>query len=369
MTSPIAKLGIVGLGASPAPLDIAVNVALPAITDHFALALGDVQWLVVCYVLVYGSLMLVCGKMGDLVGHRLIFRTGLLVTAVGCAACAIAPNWPLFLLARTVQGVGTALALSCTPALATAVYPPEQRVKALAGYAMAMSLAAALRPVLGGILVAMWDWQAVYWVRVPIALLALTLSGALPSAHAQSRHFDLSGAILLAAFMGTLLLALVLSQRPAVSGWIALGLLAVALALLHRYVKRSLNSAEPIIRPELFADAAFTIPERDERTSKSGGLCHPAANAILPHERTASLSHYQRIHAGACLHRHARRGASGGATGPLVRAAADSLCRHRARGSRPPAAWAYGRRSCRSHGGVSACTRRSGARIAQRRLH
>src|SRR3954469_14580650 len=104
----------------------AVNVALPAITDHFAVALSDVQWLVVCYVLVYGSLMLVCGKMGDLVGHRLIFRTGLVVTAVGCVACAIAPDWPMFLLARSVQGVGTALALACTPALATAVYPPEQ---------------------------------------------------------------------------------------------------------------------------------------------------------------------------------------------------------------------------------------------------
>lgn len=262
ITSPIARLGIVGLGAAPAPLDIAVNVALPAITHHFALVLGDVQWLVVCYVLVYGSLMLVCGKIGDLVGHRLIFRTGLVVTAVGCAACALAPDWSLFLLARTVQGIGTALALSCTPALATAVYPPEQRVKALAGYTMAMSLASTLGPLLGGVLVATWDWQAVYWVRVPIALLALSLSGALPSSphRTQSRHFDLLGAILLAAAMGLLLLALVLSQRPAVSGWMALGLLAISLALLHRYVVRSLGSAEPIIRPELFADAAFTIP-------------------------------------------------------------------------------------------------------------
>jgi EmrB/QacA subfamily drug resistance transporter len=260
MTSPIAKLAIVGLGASPGPLDIAVNVALPAITDHFALALANVQWLVVCYVLVYGSLMLVCGKLGDLAGHRLIFRIGLVVTAVGCTACALAPDWPLFLSARTLQGIGTALALSCTPALATAVYPPEQRVKALAGYAMAMSLAAALGPVLGGILVAVWGWQAVYWIRVPIALLALALSGALPSAQTESRQFDLLGAILLAASVGMLLLALVLSQRPAVSGWMALGLLVVALVLLHRYVMRSLNSAEPIIRPELFTDAAFTIP-------------------------------------------------------------------------------------------------------------
>src|SRR3954470_6570156 len=156
MTSPIAKLGIVGLGASPGPLDIAVNVALPAITKHFVLALGDVQWLVVCYVLVYGSLMLVCGKMGDLYGHRLIFRIGLVVSAVGCIACAIAPDWKLFLLARTAQGVGTALALACTPALATAVYPSEQRIKALAGYAMAMSLAATVGPLFGGVLVAMW---------------------------------------------------------------------------------------------------------------------------------------------------------------------------------------------------------------------
>ena len=84
---PAAGLAIVGLGASLAPLDIAVNIALPAITAHFGLALGDVQWLVICYVLVYGSLMLVCGKLGDLFGHRLIFRIGLAISAVGCAAC------------------------------------------------------------------------------------------------------------------------------------------------------------------------------------------------------------------------------------------------------------------------------------------
>ena len=90
---------------------------------HFRLALGDVQWLVICYVLVYGSLMLVCGKLGDLFGHRLIFRIGLLISAVGCAACAAAPDWPLFLWARAGQGVGTALALSCTPALATSLFP------------------------------------------------------------------------------------------------------------------------------------------------------------------------------------------------------------------------------------------------------
>src|ERR1700704_552959 len=129
MKHPAVGLAIVGLGASLAPLDIAVNVALPAITSHFRLALGDVQWLVICYVLVYGSLMLVCGKLGDLFGHRLIFRTGLVISAVGCAACAAAPDWPLFLWARAVQGVGTALAISCTTALAVSLYPHERRLR------------------------------------------------------------------------------------------------------------------------------------------------------------------------------------------------------------------------------------------------
>jgi MFS family permease len=258
--APAFGLTIVGLGASLAPLDIAVNVALPAITAHFRLALADVQWLVVCYVLVYGSLMLVCGKLGDLFGHRLIFRIGLAVSALGCAACAAAPSWPLFLWARAGQGIGTALALSCTPALATSVYPPEQRLKALTGFSMAMSLASAVGPFLGGVLVQLWDWPAVYWVRVPIALVTLALSGLLPAPKPQSRPFDAWGGVLVAASMSSLLLSLVLSQRVAVPGGLAAAMLAAALVLLALYVRRTRRVADPIIRPALFADVAFAIP-------------------------------------------------------------------------------------------------------------
>ena len=260
MTYPVLGLAIIGLGASLAPLDIAVNVALPAITAHFRLALGDVQWLVICYVLVYGSLMLVCGKLGDLFGYRLIFRIGLGVSALGCVACAMAPDWPLFLWARASQGVGTALALSCTPALATSVYPTEQRLRALAGFSMAMLLAAAAGPLLGGVVVELWGWPAVYWMRVPIALATLALSGLLPSPKLAPRPFDAPGALLVAGCMSAFLLALVLSQRPTVPGWQALAVLMVALELLRRYVRRSRHLAEPIIRPALFADAAFTVP-------------------------------------------------------------------------------------------------------------
>ena len=253
-------LTIVGLGASLAPLDIAVNVALPAITAHFSLPLGEVQWIVICYVLVYGSLMLVCGKLGDLFGYRLIFRLGLLISAIGCAACAAAPDWPLLLWARASQGIGTALALSCTPALATSLYPESERTKALAGFAATMSLAAAIGPFLGGVLVEIWGWQAVYWVRVPIALMTLALSGLLLPPKPDARPFDALGALLLATCMSALLLALVLSQRKDVSGWLAMALFVAALTVLGAYVRRAGRVPEPIIRPSLFADAAFAVP-------------------------------------------------------------------------------------------------------------
>lgn len=260
MKSPVVGLAIVGLGASLAPLDIAVNVALPAITSHFRLALGDVQWLVICYVLVYGSLMLVCGKLGDLFGHRLIFRLGLGISAVGCAACAAAPDWPLFLWARASQGVGTALALSCTPALATSLFPESARTRALAGFGMTMSLAAAVGPILGGALVELWGWPAVYWVRVPIALVTLALSGLLPSPKPDARPFDAVGAVLLAVCMSTLLLSLVLSQRREAPGLWVLALFAGSLVVLWTYGQRARRVPEPIIRPALFADPAFAVP-------------------------------------------------------------------------------------------------------------
>lgn len=260
MKNPVFGLAIVGLGASLAPLDIAVNVALPAITRHFQLALGDVQWLVICYVLVYGSLMLVCGKLGDLFGHRLIFRIGLVISAIACAACAAAPDWPLFLWARAGQGVGTALALSCTPALATSLFPETARTRALAGFGMAMSISSTVGPFLGGILVELWSWPAVYWVRVPIALAALALSGFLPSPKPSPRPFDAMGGVLIAACMSTVLLSIVLSQRREAPTLWVLALFVVSVAILTIYVLRSRHVAEPIIRPGLFADPAFAVP-------------------------------------------------------------------------------------------------------------
>ena len=165
--------------------------------------------MVIAYVLTYASLMLIFGKLGDLLGYRRIFQLGLLVSAAGFAACSLAPSYPLLLLGRILQGIGIALTLSCAPALATSLFDEAERTRALGAYAAITAAGSAIGPLVGGFLVERWDWNAVFWFRAPLVLVALALSGLIPTAprRGSARGFDAVGAVLLVAWMCALLLA------------------------------------------------------------------------------------------------------------------------------------------------------------------
>jgi MFS family permease len=174
---------VVGLGASLAAMDLAVNVAFPSITVAFGLETRSIRWVVICYVLVYSSLMLACGRLGDRLGHRRVFRAGLLVSALAFVLCALAPDYPTLLAARVVQGVGTALVLSCAPALATLLFDESQRLPALGRYASLTALASIAAPFVGGLSIAALGWSGVFWFRAPLAVLALLLMPLLAHVH------------------------------------------------------------------------------------------------------------------------------------------------------------------------------------------
>jgi MFS family permease len=213
---------------------------------------------VVFYVLTYTSLLLAFGKLGDLFGHKRIFMTGLAVSAVAFALCAMAPAYHWLLVARFLQGIGASLVLSCGPALATALLPEAQRARALGVYTMMFGIAAAAGPSLGGAMVQAWGWEAVFWFRLPIALAALV---ALPwlrpdQEKRQSGGFDFLGAVLLAMGLGALLLALNQFRVDALRGVMvaALGLLA-AIA----FAVREMRARDPIIPFAPFRRLDFTM--------------------------------------------------------------------------------------------------------------
>ena len=170
--TPYLGFAIVGCGAAIAPLDFAVNMAFPAMTQAFALATPDIRWVAVCYVITYGSLMLFCGVLGDRLGHLRVFRWGLVLSALALVACAAAPAYGWLLAARVLQGIGVALTLSCAPALAMGLLAAGQRTQALSVYGAMFAASGLLAPLLGGISMLHWGWAGVYGFRVPIVLLA-----------------------------------------------------------------------------------------------------------------------------------------------------------------------------------------------------
>src|SRR5439155_10053893 len=127
---------IVSLGVAAGPLDTAVNIAFPAITAAFAIPVTTMQWVVICYVLTYASLLLGCGRLGDVIGHKRVLLFGLVWSALSLYLCGWAPTFGWFLFFRSLQGIGTALVLSCAPALVTSASPEAERGAVLGVYTM-----------------------------------------------------------------------------------------------------------------------------------------------------------------------------------------------------------------------------------------
>jgi MFS family permease len=261
----------VGLGATLVWLDFAVNVAFPDIVQSFALAIGDVQWIVIAYVLTYTSLMLIVGRIGDMLGHARVFRLGVICSAAALLLCALAPSFPLLLLCRFLQGIGAALILSCGPALATSLEAEERRSRVLGIYTMMMALGATLGPILGGVLTARWGWPAVFWFRVPVALVALAALGPIPSQPraAGGERFDAAGALLLAAALAAFVLAL--NRLP---GATAAPLALLVLALIAGFIRCELRAARPIIDLRVFRLPGFA------RVNAASVLTNLAAFAV-----------------------------------------------------------------------------------------
>ncbi len=247
---------MIGLGTAATQLDTSVNIAFPAITRGFGLEISDIQWVVISYVLTYASLLLALGRIGDTVGHALVFRIGLIWSAVALLLVSWSPNFAAMLVFRCLQGVGAALVLSCGAALVTSLYGEERRSRALGIYTMMLAFGLMLGPLLGGALTAVWDWPAVFWFRIPIALAPLLLLRGLPVSPPRqtSDRFDMLGGIALA--LGLVMMLMTLNRLREFSAvWFGL-LSAMAFAA---FIFRERRAARPIIAVDVLRRPGFAL--------------------------------------------------------------------------------------------------------------
>lgn len=257
---PLIPLLVVCLGTSVAPLDFSINMAFPSIAAEFSRATADIRWVVIAYVLTYSSLILIFGKLGDLVGYRIVFQAGMAIVTAGLAVCAFAASFGMLLAGRMTQGVGVSLLLSCAPALMTTLYPESERTRILSLYAGITALGGALGPLIGGLLLELFHWSAVFWWRLPIAIAALALSWLIPPRPGVGtpRGLDPIGSVQLVGAMCALSLSLAI-WTDRTSSLPSLLLVAAGAVLTAAFVKRQATRAIPIIRTQLFRDPIFSL--------------------------------------------------------------------------------------------------------------
>ena len=254
------RLVLVGFGAAVVPLDTAVNIGFPAITRSFGLPIQMIQWVVICYVLTYASLMLAFGRVGDIFGHARVFRAGLAWSVAAFLLCAAAPSYGWLLFCRFLQGIGAGLVISVAPALVTGLFPEHRRSRAVAAFTMIFALASAAGPLVGGVLVSVWGWPAVFWFRAPIALTALVFLEGLPRGAGRSARepVDIAGAALLALAIGSLLLVcrrVAPPQPPRLARPPVIG--NCGRRGLGAFRRREARTAAPIVNLEFFRSLAF----------------------------------------------------------------------------------------------------------------
>lgn len=251
----------IGIGTFMSALDGSiVNTILPIVRDTFKESIALSEWVVLIYLLVVSGLLLTFGRLGDLRGNRPVYLTGFFIFVIASALCGLSPSLGWLIAFRGLQAIGAAMLFSSSPAILTRSFPPTQRGQALGLQALMTYLGLTVGPALGGWLTQSFSWRAVFYINVPVGLLALTLCWIyVPRKHEpRAERFDVAGAVLFFAGLVSLLLALNNGQEWGWTTWPVLGLFAVAIALLGAFIVVERRVQAPMLDLTLFSSPVFS---------------------------------------------------------------------------------------------------------------
>jgi EmrB/QacA subfamily drug resistance transporter len=229
-----------------------VNVALPAIGRALSADAGALQWTVNAYLLPLSAMLLLGGAAGDRFGRRRLLLWGTILFAVASLVCALAPNLPLLLAARFLQGVGSAMLMPNSLAILGQTFAEERKGRAVGIWAAASAIAGALGPVLGGWLVDLGSWRAIFLINLPIAAVAVVLAlRYIPQDRAgRPEPLDVSGAALVTAGLGVLTWVLTIAGTPAgprrATAFMALGAIGLLLFFVIVEIRRGDRALVPM---------------------------------------------------------------------------------------------------------------------------
>ncbi|MFM0068823.1 MFS transporter [Paraburkholderia aspalathi] len=238
-----------------------VNVALARISQGLGIDVRGLQWVVNAYVVIFASLLLSGGALGDMFGARKIYILGLAMFTVSSLLCGCAPTLPLLIAGRILQGVGASLLVPCSLSLLTHAYPDgKQRAKAIASWASWGGVALVLGPLAGGALLVVFDWRSIFLVNVPVGLLGiwLTLKTDSPVESHGGRRLDLLGQLTAATAMILVTAGLIEGGQYGYGNVWILAAFAIAALSAIAFVVVERKTRAPMLPLFLFANPVFS---------------------------------------------------------------------------------------------------------------
>jgi EmrB/QacA subfamily drug resistance transporter len=233
-----------------------VNVALPSIQSDLGFSQASLAWVVNAYLIAFGGLLLLAGRLGDLVGRKRIFMLGLTVFTAASLACGLAQSQELLIGARFVQGVGGAMTSAVILGMIVTMFPePLERAKAIGVYSFVASAGASIGLLLGGVLTEAISWHWIFFVNLPIGIATGLVAFRLldrDEGIGLAKGADVPGAVLI---VSALMLAVYTIVKASDYGWASartLGLGALAIALLAAFVVREARARNPLVPLRIF---------------------------------------------------------------------------------------------------------------------
>lgn len=241
-------------------LDVTVlNVALPSMQSDLHATTAGLQWTIDAYTLVLAALLMLAGSTADRIGRRKVFMAGLVVFSLGSLLCSLAPSLELLIAARMVQAVGGSMLNPVAMSIITNTFTARrERARAIGVWGAVVGISMAAGPLLGGLLVESVGWRSIFWLNLPVGLVALlaTLRYVPESRAPRARRPDPVGQLLVIALFGSLTYAIIEAPEAgaATSGPFAAVALAALLGLLWYEPRR----AEPLIDLRFFRSVPFS---------------------------------------------------------------------------------------------------------------
>lgn len=238
-----------------------VNVAFPTLVAELGTSFNVIQWVALAYFLTVATLTMSMGRLGDVVGKKRLFTTGIVIFTAGSALCGMAPDVSWLIAFRVLQAMGAVLILALGAAILVEAFPPNERGKALGWIGTIVSVGIVSGPVLGGILISSFNWRAIFFVNIPVGIIGmfLALRFVPNTAPHRGQRFDIAGAVLMSLALFSLSLALTVGQDAGFTSPLILAAFGISALAAVSFVLVELRVESPMLQLRLFKSPMLSV--------------------------------------------------------------------------------------------------------------